>query len=208
MKTLNGVTSRTHLPHGLFDNQQTHYDSVRSETFSQNTKFNSHQFPDCWRVTPQAGSRWATTPGSSTASGTARCSPPSKWSSYWSVIRPSDWLLVYLSSDWLLVPGVSLVTWPRCWLATTGGASRAPAWAAPQLTRSSTIRSGWQIIVMMMISGHKVILAGQGLHWRNQIQGSWENCPCPCIIYEYTDTLHIFNLFSWFLMRKLRRREF
>merc|ERR1711934_272966 len=29
MKTLNGVTSRTHLPHGLFDNQQTHYDSVR-----------------------------------------------------------------------------------------------------------------------------------------------------------------------------------
>ena len=30
MKTLNGVTSRTHLPHGLFDNQQTHYDSVRS----------------------------------------------------------------------------------------------------------------------------------------------------------------------------------
>merc|ERR1711976_596698 len=29
MKTLNGVTSRTHLPHGLFVNQQTHYDSVR-----------------------------------------------------------------------------------------------------------------------------------------------------------------------------------
>ena len=47
MKTLNGVTSRTHLPHGLFDNQQTHYDSVRSETFSRNTKFFSHQFPDC-----------------------------------------------------------------------------------------------------------------------------------------------------------------
>ena len=47
MKTLNGVTSRTHLPHGLFDNQQTHYDSVRSETFSRNTKFYSHPFPDC-----------------------------------------------------------------------------------------------------------------------------------------------------------------
>ena len=44
MKTLNGVTSRTHLPHGLFDNQQTHYDSVRSETFFRNTKFYSHQF--------------------------------------------------------------------------------------------------------------------------------------------------------------------
>ena len=29
MKMLNAVTSRTHLPHGKFDNQQTHYDSVR-----------------------------------------------------------------------------------------------------------------------------------------------------------------------------------
>lgn len=74
MKTLNGVTSRTHLPHGLFDNQQTHYDSVRCEDTSSGTKCHSHHLADCWRVTPPAGSRWATTPGSWAASGTARCS--------------------------------------------------------------------------------------------------------------------------------------
>lgn len=30
MKMLNAVTSMGHLPHTKFDNQQTHYDSVRS----------------------------------------------------------------------------------------------------------------------------------------------------------------------------------
>ena len=29
MKQLNAITSRTHLPHSKFDNQQTHFDSVR-----------------------------------------------------------------------------------------------------------------------------------------------------------------------------------
>jgi len=29
MRMLNSVTSRTHLPHSILDNQQTHYDNVR-----------------------------------------------------------------------------------------------------------------------------------------------------------------------------------